>query len=1251
MDTEKKIWNELLDADTAAHLVSAQSFINGLNLRFGSTDDGYIGFFESIKGNTERANTLPAGDNICIGACGDETNRWAIFFNWNENDDHGIYLYDIASETMYKVVEDADVTGGLNFDKYKLINGAFVVNGILYFNDGTEDGQRRMNLGVFMDAQGSSPVTADYSITLPIDAHEITLIKKPCSYPPSVSKKYDNTFNNNFIGNNSFKFAVEYSYYDGEEAVLSGWSRSTLFNQASDNYNYIQIKLDITETVPQTVRLVRLVMLDESSQKAFVVKQWDREISADNTNIDNQNLVYNFYGNITGEAVDSATTVRPFHSVPIKSGTMELAKNRVNLSDNTKGYNTPGITSLSLSLPSPVALGFSSLTKTVVEIKHRNGRAGAESYAYIGLFVYLTEVPLVGWYLINTYENLNTANGTYGSVSSPPASVAFSGLTFKGYDLTAVVLATAESGTWRWDGPFVTYTVNTINITGISTNTYTFMLPQSQIKGGIVFMDKYLRRCAVIEKDEPISIPKRDYSYSSGYASVDWTLSNAAAATEIPDWAYYYAVVRTLNLRTRFFIAAYDEATKYATRNTTTGLLEYTTTTFSTNVVAIAIDTSALLRAGLGYSFSEGDQCILIKSGGANYDLPVIGQDGQYILLKAYDIGTLNTSPSTTVKFVYEIYTPHKTSEQEPFFEVGELFAITNPGEAGREYSVLQGSFRGDIVVFNRNYNATSYYAEAMNPNDTYYQRWHTDAGRINILSKLGQVRKKTSICFSNVWIPGTQNNGLSAFEAINEEILPEEMGVIQKLVLASKSQQEGSVMLAIGENQTASIYLGEVQIFDANNNAFLAKASGYIGQVNILKGRYGTQNPESVAVDREGRVYWVDIRNYAVIRYDMNGLIPPISDFKMSRAMQLFCKKYMTLSTGDIETLGSRPFIFGGIDNYNGEYLIAIPATEAEPPKGWLDYGQTGVVATDLYSVKNIAESGGYYQAFSAYAVYLTGVNPAGWYIITSTETTGSIAPAEPTYPALPAAPTAEDFANLQYAGATEADMLQYISNRLPVYFSDPQVSYLSEVADTGSNIDIDTEGDGYIYPYDIYDGRAKVLVFRTREGKWAAPHGYEPEMFCSAGNNLFAFKSGAMWENNTNISYNTFFGVAGKSRIAGVARNPNSPSKIQVFKTVSVEANMAPTFFHLRTETPNIQSTDLIASDFDEREGIYYGGIMRDRLSPNVTGNTAKKQRFGDTMRGPWAYFLAEWDTQSLLQLKFINFGYRVTAGHEFV
>jgi hypothetical protein len=46
-------------------------------------------------------------------------------------------------------------------------------------------------------------------------------------------------------------------------------------------------------------------------------------------------------------------------------------------------------------------------------------------------------------------------------------------------------------------------------------------------------------------------------------------------------------------------------------------------------------------------------------------------------------------------------------------------------------------------------------------------------------------------------------------------------MGNIQKLQLASKTTEQGVVMLAIGSFQTASCYLGEVQVVGASQNAF----------------------------------------------------------------------------------------------------------------------------------------------------------------------------------------------------------------------------------------------------------------------------------------------------------------------------------------------------------------------------------------------------------------------------------------------
>jgi hypothetical protein len=1128
---EKKLWDEQLDADTAPHLVSARRFINGLNIRFGTPDSGYVGLYTNIKGNVKRNNTLPAGTNICIGACADDTDRYAIFFNQNSNSDDGIYLWDTTSSTMYTVAESDDITGGLGFNKYKLINGAFVINGLLHWNDNNKQ-PRRINLSAFMSAQGSTPVTAAYSITLPIDQSEITLIRKPMAYPPSITKAIDAGFNNNFIANNSYQFAVRLIDFDGSEAVLSGWSRSSRFNLTSETENYIKVKVDVTETIPQTTRLVELIMKDEFTNKGFKIKVWDRLVSTENTLINNQDLSFDFYGNVTGPAVSEADMVRPYYSVPLKAGSIAAGRNRILAADTTEGYDTPTQSSLTLSLPSPVSLGFTSLTKQLHDIRHRNGRGGGEAYAYVGWYVYLTEVLPVGWYAVTSTEQLNTLNGTYPTIGAAPTTVAFSGLAFRGADLQAVAASTSKTGSWRWDGPFDTPTVNNLSITSISTSTYSLMLPQSQHKCGIVFMDEDLRRCGVLFTDDTISIPARNFAFSAGYASIDWTLSNTSAVDEIPDWAYYFAPVKTLNLTTRFLVSAYDEATKYATKDPTTGLFIYTTTTFANNVAAIAIDSSALLRAGLGYELNEGDECILIRNDNVTFNLPVIGQDGQYILLKPANIGTLNTSPSTTVKFVYRIYRPYKVSEQEPFFEMGDLYAINDPGTVNREYSTLQGSFRGDVIALTRNYNATSYYAEAMNPNDNFYKRWYTDAGRANYITKQGQVRKKTGVSFSNVYIPGTQRNGLSSFEALNEEILPAELGVIMKLVMAGKVQAEGEVMLAIGENRTASLYLGEVQIFDQRQNSALAKSSGFIGQVNVLAQEFGTQHPESVAVSG-GTVQWVDVKRRAIPRYGGDGLYNT-AGFGIQRPFTAFCEKFETLDTAAIEALGGRPFIFGGVDKTNDEYLMTLPATESSPPKGTLS--------------------------------------------------------------------------------------------------------------------DYDPVRD---YPYDIYDGRAKTWAFRMTARRWCAPYGYQAEMFLNVGNKLFALKASELWEQNTTTSYNTFFGEdAGPSRIMFVAKDEREVSKIMSWLTAAVEANVAPSFMHFRSEKPSIQSSHLIASRFSNEQGIYKTAILRDRLSPNM-GNADEdlKMLKGRKIRGSWIYVMAEWTTGEQLKLEFINIGHEIGSGHSSV
>ena len=181
----------------------------------------------------------------------------------------------------------------------------------------------------------------------------------------------------------------------------------------------------------------------------------------------------------------------------------------------------------------------------------------------------------------------------------------------------------------------------------------------------------------------------------------------------------------------------------------------------------------------------------------------------------------------------------------------------------------------------------------------------------------------------------------MSSFDALDEKILPMDLGAVRKLQLTSKVQEQGNVMLAIGEQGTASLYLGEVQVVGADRNAFLASSPNVIGTVNVLKGDFGTSMPTSV-IEYRGSVWWVDINNGRVIQYASNGLFP-ISSFKMTRFWKNWCIKFLSLTSAEIEALGSRPFIYSAVDPSHDELLFSIPKLSAVPPKGYLpDYPST---------------------------------------------------------------------------------------------------------------------------------------------------------------------------------------------------------------------------------------------------------------------------------------------------------------------
>jgi len=494
---------------------------------------------------------------------------------------------------------------------------------------------------------------------------------------------------------------------------------------------------------------------------------------------------------------------------------------------------------------------------------------------------------------------------------------------------------------------FDTPTLSSLTVNLVSETNHTpYQNPSfhsaSTYQIGIIFRDQYKRVIGNVFTNDSMrfTVPDRNYLDSTYYYYAAWALSNANAVNEIPDTAYYYEIVITKNLRTRFFVQAKAASMKYAIKDPVTNVISYQDT-YSSGAYGLAFDATYLNSEGMGYQFQEGDVIHLWQALNATtYDLAILTQDANYIISKLQDLGSFATQPD----IIYEIYTPYKEQVSEPFWTTGLTIAINNPGDIARTYGSLSGNIYGDVYRFGRFSPTGSYNAENMSPAAKYWKQWNTNTGEPNFVINSEAVTKLTAVRYSNVIIEGSQTNGLSTFDALDEKILPLALGSLSKLQQTSKVQEQGNVMLAIGEQETASCYLGEVQLVGAAQNAFIASAPNVIGTVNVLKGSFGTINPESV-VEYRGNVYWYDANNGRIIQYSSNGLFP-VSNYKMQRFWKLWSYQYLSMTVTEIEALGGRPFVFSAVDPAHDELLFSIPKLAADPPKGYLPYFNSNIDA-----------------------------------------------------------------------------------------------------------------------------------------------------------------------------------------------------------------------------------------------------------------------------------------------------------------
>lgn len=1191
--TRKKIFIGGVNSDDADFLIDTKQFIGGLNIRFSTSREGEFGKVQNIEGTREITQTtdiygdpttwsLPAGTNTTIGALEDPVSQRVFFFNKNSNSDHAIYVYDLRTGYIYTVLKDEDTSAGLNFDNH--IHSIDVYGNLLYWTDNVE-WQRRINYEAGIKTYHPTYVTNEDAYELPIENSVLTLIRNPPAFAPTVAKDSDTDYDNNFTSNAAFQFQYRFIYRDGEESVLGILSELVNYNtpdEDTDGMNNVIVTMPYDQYICQDVLKVELAVKFYPVGNAYIIKTWDRNNEDDALEIDDHNtttanLEYAFYNDIIGTALSQSYYTKQFDSIPRMSESLQVGKNKLFLANNTDGYDTPSSTSMSLT--ENISSDDTLIGHWQIFVYWSNIGHTAQANAFL---IKLDEVDVGagndGWYV-------------YQSDVTPTLPITDADFVT---DLTFVGDTTEEAWTYV-EGLITSYgRVHTGNYGQTSNITSppplagnvgsTIFKSNAAIRAGIVFFDEAGRKCGVVTKESlKLVTTERTHDDPAFTSGIQWDLLNTSAITEIPDWAAYYAPVIQKCLRTRSFIQTRVNALTYIKLDAD-GAYE-TDGTYSENHIGLGIDISILVGYGLGYSYQAGDICKFYSSDDTNiYTLNVKDTFGKYLIVDLIDLGAL---PGTIAGLI-EVYSPYFPSTSEPFYEVGQMFEVTDKYTVDRQYSVINGTFKGDTTVIERVISSTTYQVEAMSPNDLFWKNWNTNHGRPNFINPFGEVEKKVSLYWSNQSIPGTKVNGLSTFDALDQTNLPSEMVAIRKIILVDKIEAQGNIMLAIGEKETASIYLGETHIVDNGGNSFLATTAGTIGTINVLKGGYGTVNPESVYSNNQ-RIGWFDAIRGCTVKYDSNGLFAT-SNYKMFK----FFKKYGEYV---MVTESTPQRVYGGYDPFHDEVLFSMPVISRAPSNTILDdieiTSYSYMTALDVVTMPDIIDGRVYKLTLPPY-------------------TTGNYQNSE-----LP------DNVFVAHGGGQLLQLSQSFLLATPVTVTEIMRSY-----------------------YEPFDSQGGIEVFNQANDMWVGKRSFFPQWMSSAGNSLVSFYEGKLFVHDDTDNYNTFYGQQFDSVIAGIHNDDGN--SIKIYRAVSIEGDKFD-HMHFRTEKPNVQSTDLYANEFTTREGVHKAGLKRDRLSPNDEGSYDEKLFTGDEMRGEVLKFQGVFSQPSTLKsFKFVNIKFDPSLSH---
>jgi hypothetical protein len=950
--------NGIMDTDNPNSVINPMHHKYAKNIRFRN------GVIQGVCGTRQFAYNLPTGQNQCIGSFYDPIRQRMIWFNWNSNNRHGIYQYDIDDKELLPLLicytdSQSDI---LNFDL------DYPVASVVMLYTTEEDGDiihwtDRRNRPMKLNLKDA---LADlYGMDWIVDY--ITVNRTTPSLPPQCSYADDVTVTINNLKSKLYQFRYRYWYKYNNKSTWSSWSK--LFAPADPD----DLAVDTDPTKNNRIDIIvntggldciKIEIAFRQSESTNFSDPYSAVVLDKNelSIIDNGLYTFHFFNDGGYPPIDILLSNLLWSYVPQLANAMELLNgNVIDYGGVTEGYDYDEEQDIDVTISTVSNAGNPQLSFITSNFNwyfedplpriYRGTQA-----LFSGDMSLVTGVTLGVQYEVDFVTYSYTSFYTYNPGDTIQDMVAFfridinaNATGFNAYTLTDnnpdntidfnTIVVTADTIDFVLGSLTMAITISQSS-TSVSDINISIFHPASRYRWGRVYFDEFDETNGVVTT-EVLNIETPELNTTSA------TQMNVPKITfqvndQPPIWAKKFSWVLTNSMTFGNNMHTVSAATD---KDADFGYLNITNQNINQNKYP-------------SYGYTKGDRCRVIGRyllGTVNLvDVPVVdlvttpningvNKAGQWLKVP-YSAGQMSSfGTSGHDHYAIEIYTPalNTTPDLQTYFEIGEQYPILNPGAAERAHGgqtqdqiigtqpAIYVFTRGDFYIRERklplNANLTgvnTIWIIDQSVSDQYPSKVKNNGRAYVIDPSARHTFYGTRHRWGQKYQQNTNINETNIFYPLNLDEIDRSKGDIQRMATEER-------LLYIYQNRGVGnygIYARYIQNNQGQSELISTDDIITVGNIDYLQGDYGIGEQFCSLVKSSNVHYFADpVRGY-LLRRSSDGLTP-ISELNLG---QYYIRSLIVPYNNTwLRPDGSKAKILGCYDFFEEQYMpILQPGT-----------------------------------------------------------------------------------------------------------------------------------------------------------------------------------------------------------------------------------------------------------------------------------------------------------------------------------